>query len=40
MYPIDELKIAGVDLTTPQPIESAMQVFEQTLADFEKLMLG
>ena len=40
MYPIDELKIAGVDLTTPQPIESALQVFEKTLDDFEKLMLA
>lgn len=38
MYPIDELKIAGVDLTTPQPIESAMKVFKDTLEKFEKLV--
>ncbi len=38
MYPIDELKIAGVDLTTPQPIESALRVFAETLEEFEKLM--
>ena len=38
MYPIDELKIAGVDLTTPQPIDSALRVFEETLNEFEQLM--
>lgn len=38
MYPIDELKIAGVDLTTPQPIESAMKVFKSTIDRFEKLI--
>ncbi len=36
MYPIEELKIAGVDLTTPQPIESAMKVFKDTIEKFEK----
>lgn len=38
MYPLDELKIAGVDLTTPEPIRTAMHVFEETLDEFEKLM--
>lgn len=38
MYPIDELKIAGVDLTDPQPIRSAMQVFADTVDEFTKLM--
>ena len=38
MYPIDELKIAGVDLTDPQPIRSAMQVFTDTVDEFTKLM--
>ena len=38
MYPIDELKIAGVDLTSAEPIEQALKVFEQTLAEFEQLM--
>ena len=27
MYPIDELKIAGVDLTSPETVGSALQVF-------------
>lgn len=39
MYPIDELKIAGVDLTTTEPIKRALRVFEETLADFENLMI-
>ncbi len=39
MYPIDELKIAGVDLTDPQPIRSAMQVFADTVDEFAGLML-
>ena len=38
MYPIDELKISGVDLTDPQPIRSAMQVFADTVDEFTKLM--
>lgn len=38
MYPIDELKIAGVDLTSAEPIERALHVFEETLDEFEKLM--
>ena len=39
MYPIDELKIAGVDLTTPEPIVRALKVFEETLDEFEQLMV-
>ncbi|MCU5745991.1 oligoendopeptidase F [Staphylococcus sp. SQ8-PEA] len=37
-YPIEILKNAGVDMTTPEPIEEACQVFEQKLDAFEKLM--
>ncbi|MCG3401597.1 oligoendopeptidase F [Staphylococcus massiliensis] len=37
-YPIELLKNAGVDMTTPQPIEEACQVFEEKLDAFEKLM--
>ncbi len=35
-YPLDELKHAGVDLTTPEPIEKALKKFEQVLIDAEK----
>lgn len=38
MYPMDELKIAGVDLTSPEPIERALKVFVETLNEFEALM--
>ena len=37
-YPIEILKNAGVDMTTPEPIEQACKVFEQKLDAFEKLM--
>ena len=37
-YPIEILKNAGVDMTTPKPIEEACEVFEQKLDAFEKLM--
>ena len=35
-YPLDELKHAGVDLTTPKPIDEALKKFESVLADAEK----
>ena len=37
-YPIEILKNAGVDMTTPEPIEQACEVFEQKLDAFEQLM--
>ena len=37
-YPIESLKNAGVDMTSPEPIEQACEVFEQKLDTFEKLM--
>ncbi len=37
-YPLNELKIAGVDLSKPQVIQSAMDMFSQYLAQFEKLL--
>lgn len=37
-YPIEILKNAGVDMTTPEPIEQTCEVFEQKLDAFEKLM--
>jgi len=35
-YPLDELKHAGVDLTTPQPVETALKKFERLLEDAEQ----
>ena len=35
-YPIEELKIAGVDLTKPDAIEGALRVFADTLKAFEE----
>ncbi|HYG33763.1 MAG TPA: oligoendopeptidase F [Clostridia bacterium] len=38
MYAIDMLKVAGVDMTTPKPIEDAMALFEQLLNELEQLL--
>ena len=38
MYAIDMLKVAGVDMTTPRPIEDAMDLFEQLLKELEQLL--
>jgi len=37
-YPIELLKVAGVDLSSPQPIQDALKVFEQTLNELEELL--
>lgn len=37
-YPIEELKIAGVDLTKPNALESAMRVFAETMDQMEQAM--
>ncbi len=38
-FPLEALKIAGVDMTTPAPIESALQLFERRLDELESLLL-
>ncbi len=37
-YSIELLKIAGVDMSTPEPIEKAMETFNALLDEFEKLV--
>ncbi len=37
-YPLELLKIAGVDLSTPQPVQDALNVFEKTLDELEELL--
>jgi oligoendopeptidase F len=37
-YSIDLLKIAGVDMTTPEPVRDALQVFERLLDEMERLV--
>ena len=34
-YPLDELKHAGVDLTTPEPIDRALNKFRSVIEDAE-----
>lgn len=37
-YPLELLKRAGVDLSSPKPVEDAMKVFEETMEQLEKLL--
>ena len=36
-YPIEVLKRGGADLTTPEPVYSALRIFDETIAEMEKL---
>jgi oligoendopeptidase F len=38
-FPLETLKAAGVDMTTPTPIESTLQLFERRLGELEELLL-
>ncbi|MBE6760090.1 MAG: oligoendopeptidase F [Ruminococcaceae bacterium] len=37
-YPLNELKIMGIDLTQPDTVASAMKVFDDTVRELEELM--
>ncbi len=37
MDPLDELKVAGVDLSTPAPVKAALEKFDSVLAEAEAL---
>ena len=38
-FPLETLKAAGVDMTTPKPIESTLRLFERRLGELEALLL-
>ncbi|MFN2540995.1 MAG: oligoendopeptidase F, partial [Chthoniobacterales bacterium] len=38
-FPLETLKAAGVDMSTPAPIESTLGLFERRLAELEELLL-
>lgn len=38
MYPIEELKVAGVDMNNPEVIQSAINMFNETIEEFKKLI--
>ena len=38
MYPLDLLRMAGVDMERREPVENALKVFEQYLNEMERLM--
>ncbi len=37
-YPIDTLKLAGVDMTSPAPVEAALQLFAQRVDELAQLL--
>lgn len=37
-YPIDTLKLAGIDMTSPAPVKAAIQTFDTLLTELEKLL--
>ena len=37
--PIDSLKVAGVDVTKKEVVESAIKMFEETILEFDKLIM-
>src|SRR5438093_3255310 len=38
-FPLETLKAAGVDMSTPAPIESTLRLFERRLTELEELLL-
>jgi oligoendopeptidase F len=38
-FPLETLKAAGVDMTTPAPIESTLRLFERRLRELEELLI-
>ena len=38
LEPLDALKVAGVDMTSPTPIEQAMRIFAERLSEIEELI--
>ncbi len=38
MYPVDELKVAGVDISNPKVIESAIHMFDEIIEEFKNLI--
>jgi len=39
-YPIEQLKAAGVDLTSPVPVDDAMELFNDLVGQMEELLLN
>ena len=37
-YALDMLQVAGVDMTTPKPIEDALDLFGQLLGELEQAL--
>jgi oligoendopeptidase F len=40
VYPLDALKLAGVDMSTPQPVQETFEVLAQMVDRLEELTAG
>ena len=38
-YPVDSLKVAGVDMESVEPVQAALKKFEQLVEQLEKILL-
>jgi oligoendopeptidase F len=38
-FPLETLQRAGVDMTTPEPVESTLRLFERRVSELEELLL-
>jgi len=38
-FPLETLKVAGIDMTTSKPVESTLRLFERRLGELEELLL-
>ena len=38
MTPIEELKVAGVDMSTPQPVSEALDYFAELVMTYSQLL--
>jgi oligoendopeptidase F len=38
MYPLDALKMAGVDLSSPEPVETTFQILADLVERLDKLI--
>lgn len=39
-YPLEELKVAGIDLTKPDTVADAMKIFDESIDELAKILLG
>ena len=38
-YPVEELRVAGINLDDPETVKSALKVFDETINELESLLV-